>query len=159
VSAKSRNAESLTAMSPPPGTEGLNPLDTDRAASLADEGGVSAATTEAQEGESPRRPSMLFELSIMPLGEVHMSDEIAEVLDVIERSGLPYQLAPGSTYIEGTWDEVLPVIRDCHARARRSSRHVITWVRVEDDEGQPNKIRRNVESVQQKAGRKLETSL
>jgi uncharacterized protein (TIGR00106 family) len=144
---------------PAPGTEGLNRLDEDRAASLADEGGVSAAATETQDRDGSEGASMLFELSILPLGEVHMSDEIAEVLEVIERSGLPYKLGPGSTYIEGTWDQVLPVIRACHACARGASRHVITSVRIEDDEGQPNKIRGNVESVEAKAGHKLERSL
>jgi uncharacterized protein (TIGR00106 family) len=159
VTAKSRSTEPLTSPSPAPGTEGLNPLDKDRAASLADEGGVSAATAEAQEAELSRGASMLFELSIMPLGDVHLSDEIAQILEVIESSGLPYQLTPGSTYIEGSWDEVLPVIRACHDTARRSSRHVITSVRIEDDEGEPNKIRRNVESVQEKTDADLETSL
>lgn len=33
----------------PPKTDGLNELDQDRSASLADEGGVSAATVESQE--------------------------------------------------------------------------------------------------------------
>ncbi|HEY7514488.1 MAG TPA: thiamine-binding protein, partial [Vicinamibacteria bacterium] len=129
----------------------MSPLDTDRAASLADEGGASAAATETQERHQTDGASMLFELSILPLGEVHMSDEIAEVLEVVERSGLPFKLGPGSTYIEGTWDEVVPVIRACHACARRASRHVITTVRIEDDEGQPDKIRSNVESVEAKA--------
>jgi len=147
-----------TTPSSAPATEGLNPLDKDRAASLADEGGVSAATTEMREVELSGA-SMLFELSITPLGDVHLSDEIAQILEVIDRSGLPYQLTPGSTYIEGSWDEVLPVIRACHESARRSSRHVITSVRIEDDGGEPNKIRRNVESVQDKASADLETSL
>jgi uncharacterized protein (TIGR00106 family) len=135
------------------------PLDKDRAASLADEGGVSAAATETQEAELSREGSMLFELSITPLGDVHLSEEIAQILEVIESSGLPYQLTPGSTYIEGTWDEVLPVIRACHDTARRSSRHVITSLRIEDDEGETNKIRRNVESVQEKTDSGLESSL
>lgn len=45
---------------PPPATEGLTPLDQDRAGSVADEGGSSAATVEAQEspaeGARERRP-------------------------------------------------------------------------------------------------------
>ncbi len=36
-----------------PQTEGLTPLDQDRAASLADEGGASAASVEAQPAPSP----------------------------------------------------------------------------------------------------------
>jgi hypothetical protein len=38
---------------PPPETEGLNTLDRERAASIADEGGASAATVEAQPPAPP----------------------------------------------------------------------------------------------------------
>lgn len=38
---------------PPPATEGLTVLDQDRAGSVADEGGSSAATVEAQESPAP----------------------------------------------------------------------------------------------------------
>jgi hypothetical protein len=41
------------APAPPPQTDGLTPLDQDRAASVADEGGASAATVEAQPTPPP----------------------------------------------------------------------------------------------------------
>ena len=38
---------------------------------------------------------MLVELSILPLvGDGHLSDELAEVLKLIDSYGLPYQLTP-----------------------------------------------------------------
>jgi uncharacterized protein (TIGR00106 family) len=155
-------------------------LDRDRAASLADEGGASAAAVDAaaEEAEDEERPepraeepsderaaknpgrqgTMLFELSVIPLGgDIHLSDELAQVLEVVESSGLPYLLGPGSTCIEGSWDQVMPVIRACHDRARETSRHVITQVSIEDDEGQRGKLKRNVESVEAKAGHRLQT--
>jgi uncharacterized protein YqgV (UPF0045/DUF77 family) len=96
---------------------------------------------------------MLFELSVIPLGgDIHLSDELAEVIAVVEKSGLPYLLGPGSTCIEGSWEGAMPVIRACHEQARRSSRHVITLLKVEDDAGQTGKIRSNVLSVAEKAG-------
>jgi uncharacterized protein (TIGR00106 family) len=101
---------------------------------------------------------MLFEVSVIPLGgDTHMSDELADVLSVIDRSGLPYQLGPGSTCIEGDWDEVISVLRDCHREARRKSRHVVTLVKIEDEEGQSGKLVSNVTSVEDKAGRPLAT--
>jgi uncharacterized protein (TIGR00106 family) len=101
---------------------------------------------------------MLFEISVIPLGgDIHLSDELGDVLSVIDRSGLRYQLGPGSTCIEGEWDEAMALIRDCHAEARRHSKHVITLIKVEDDEGQRDKLRSNVRSVEEKAGRRLET--
>jgi uncharacterized protein YqgV (UPF0045/DUF77 family) len=182
-----------------PQTEGLSSRDRDRAASLADEGGASAATVEKQSQSqalpavSPaepdfteadtqplgRRPSaraqtrprraaaieplpgsgsMLFELSVLPVGgDSNMSDELARVLSVIDGSGLPYRFGPSSTAIEGSWDAVMPVIRACHQRARESSSHVVTLIQIEDDAGQPDKLRRNVASVERKAGRDLDT--
>src|SRR5512132_2149475 len=101
---------------------------------------------------------MLFEVSVIPVGgDTHMSEELGDVLSVIDRSGLPYQLGPGSTCIEGEWDEAIALVRDCHGEARRKSKHVITLVKIEDDEGQSGKLLSNVASVEQKAGRPLST--
>jgi uncharacterized protein (TIGR00106 family) len=102
---------------------------------------------------------MIFEVSVIPVGgDIHMSDELGDVLSVIDRSGLPYQLGPGSTCIEGDWDEAIAVIRDCHHEARRKSKHVVTLLKIEDDEGQTGKLLSNVTSVEEKAGRPLVTS-
>lgn len=100
---------------------------------------------------------MLFELSVIPLGgDVHLSDELKDVLAVVHASGLPYKLGPTSTAIEGEWDEVMATVRDCHEAARRHTSHVITLLKVEDDAGERNKIRTNVDSVERKVGHDLE---
>jgi uncharacterized protein (TIGR00106 family) len=100
--------------------------------------------------------AMLVELSIVPVGgDAHLSDEIAEVLKIIDVSGLPYQLTPTGTCLEGEWEEVMSVVRQCHSRARERSPHVMTWIKIEDDEGETNKLTRNIVSVEEKAGRSL----
>ena len=99
---------------------------------------------------------MLFELSVLPLGtDAHLSDEIAEVVKVVEASGLPYQVTPTATCIEGEWDEVMPVIQQCHLRARELSPHVVTMLKIEDDEDSVNKLIHNVASVEEKVGHVL----
>jgi uncharacterized protein (TIGR00106 family) len=100
---------------------------------------------------------MLFELSVIPLGgDVHLSEELADVLAVVHASGLPYKLGPTSTCIEGEWERVMPTVQACHQAARRHTTHVITLIKVEDDAGERNKIRANVDSVESKVGRNLE---
>jgi uncharacterized protein (TIGR00106 family) len=102
---------------------------------------------------------MLFEISMIPVGgDIHTSDELSSVLQVVDRSGLPYQLGPSSTCIEGEWDEAMQVIREAHAAARKHTKHVVTLIKVEDDEGQHDKLRANVSSVEEKAGRPLDTT-
>jgi uncharacterized protein (TIGR00106 family) len=99
---------------------------------------------------------MLIELSIVPLGAgTHLSDELAEVLKMVDESGLPYQLTPCGTCIEGEWNEVMSVVRRCHKRIRERSPHVFTTIRIEDEEGGSDKLTRNVTSVEEKAGRRL----
>jgi len=98
---------------------------------------------------------MLFELSIIPLGgNTHLSGEIAEAVKMIDASGLPYQLTPSGTCIEGDWQEVMALIRQCHERMRERSVHVITTIKIEDEEGGRDKLTQNVKSVEDKVGKK-----
>jgi uncharacterized protein (TIGR00106 family) len=101
---------------------------------------------------------MLLELSIVPLGrDTHLSDEIAEVVKLVDASGLSYQLTPSGTCIEGEWDDVMALVRKCHARARDLSTHVITTLQIEDEAGARDKLARNVQSVEEKLGRSVAT--
>ena len=99
---------------------------------------------------------MLLEFSIIPLGgDTHVSHEIAEALKIIDESGLPYQLTPSATCIEGNWEEVMPVVQRCHMRLRQTCPHVITSIQIEDEEGAKDKLARNVASVEEKVGHPL----
>ena len=101
---------------------------------------------------------MLAEFSILPLGtDGHLSEPLAEVLKIVDTMGLPYKLTPGSTCVEGEWQEVMEVIRQCHLRMRDKSNHVVTTIKLEDEEGATDKINRNITSVEESAGRKLST--
>ena len=100
---------------------------------------------------------MLIELSVVPLAAgAHVSDEIAEVLRIVDDSGLPYLLTPSGTCIEGEWDEVMPLVRRCHEQVRSRSRHVVTTIKIEDEDGARNKLRDNVASVEARLGRELQ---
>jgi uncharacterized protein (TIGR00106 family) len=101
---------------------------------------------------------MLAEVSFFPIGgNAHSSGELAKILKVVEESGLPYQFTPSSTCVEGEWDEIMPLIKRCHDRARKGSSHVVTLIKLEDDEGERNKLMGNVTSVEQKLGHTLKT--
>ena len=99
---------------------------------------------------------MLVELAIIPVGgDAHLSDELATALEVVHASGLPYQLTPSGTCIEGEWDEVMSTVRRCHARVREHSSHVVTMIKIEDDGDAHDKLRRNVTSIEEKVGHPL----
>jgi uncharacterized protein (TIGR00106 family) len=99
---------------------------------------------------------MLVELSITPIGVgEHTSHELAEVLKLIDESGLRYELTPSATCIEGEWEEVMAVVRLCHERVRNRCPHVVTTIKIEDEAGATNKLADNITSVEKKAGRAL----
>lgn len=99
---------------------------------------------------------MLVELSINLLGRgTHLSQDLAEVLKTIDDSGQRYCLTPLGTCIEGGWDEVMGLVKQCHERARTLSSHVMTTVRIEDEEGATDKLAENIASVERAAGRSL----
>ena len=57
---------------------------------------------------------MLFQLTMFPTTKpgrsLSSSKAVAKVIDIIDRSGLPYRVGPMSTAIEGGWNEVMAVI-------------------------------------------------
>lgn len=101
---------------------------------------------------------MLVEFTVVPLGlGDSLAEPVAEALKIVDDSGIQYQLTPAGTCLEGEWDEVMTVIRQCHTRLLGRSVHVITTIRIEDEIGARNKLRSNVVSVEKKLGRKMDT--
>ncbi|MFW5694848.1 MAG: MTH1187 family thiamine-binding protein [Alkalispirochaeta sp.] len=91
---------------------------------------------------------MLVELQIVPVGGgAHIADAVARAVEVIEGSGLPYQLTPSGTAMEGSWDEVMPVVKEAHDITRSASPHVITTIRIEDDDQAVSQLTEDVEHV------------
>jgi uncharacterized protein (TIGR00106 family) len=101
--------------------------------------------------------AMLVELSIIPLGRgTHLSQDLAPILKIIDDSGIRYALTPSGTCLEGDWDEVMDVVRRCHDQARKLSPHVMTTLRIEDEEGATDKLNENIASVERAVGRELQ---
>jgi uncharacterized protein (TIGR00106 family) len=97
---------------------------------------------------------MLVDLTVLPLrGGRPISDEVAEVIKLIDASGLPYQLTPSGTCIEGEWQTVMPLIQRCHNLVRSRSFPVVTLIKIEEEYGTDNKLTANVASVEQRLGR------
>ncbi len=99
---------------------------------------------------------MLVELSINPLGRgTHLSNDLGEILKLVADSGVSYALTPLGTCLEGEWEQVMTVVKQCHDKARSNSSHVFTTIRIEDEEGATNKIQENIASVERAVGHAL----
>jgi len=99
---------------------------------------------------------MLVELSIIPIGVgSSIGDQLAEVLRIIDSSGLPYKINPMGTVIEGEWDEVMRLIKKCHEAVMKTGERALTTIVIDDRKGKPKRIDEKVKSVERKLGKTL----
>jgi len=97
---------------------------------------------------------MLLELSVIPLGRGRsISADVADLIRIIDTSGLDYRLTAAGTIIEGSWDQLMDVARKCHAEMRKKTDRVITFMKVDDYAERTGRLTAAVASVEGKVGR------
>ena len=101
---------------------------------------------------------VLLEFSMSPFGKGEsLSKYVARSLDIIDRSGLPYQLTPMGTILEGEWHEVMDVVTKCYERMSADCPRISVSIKVDHREGKAGRLKSKIASVEGKVGRKLET--
>ncbi len=99
---------------------------------------------------------MIVEFSVVPLGRSDaLAGPVARVLDLVDKSGLPYQLTAMGTIVEGEWDEVLGLVRRCHEAMRGQASRVSTHITIDDRAGAAGRIKGKVGDVEAVLGREL----
>jgi len=99
---------------------------------------------------------MLTEFSIIPIGiGSSIGDQIAEVLKIVDASGLPYKINPMGTVVEGEWDDIMKLIKKCHETVLNTGERVITAISIDDRKGKPNRIEEKIKSIERRLGKSL----
>jgi uncharacterized protein (TIGR00106 family) len=99
---------------------------------------------------------MLVEFSIIPIGVgSSIGDQLAEVLKIVDTSGLPYKVNPMGTVIEGEWDEVIKLIKKCHRIVMKRGERALTTISIDDRKGKPDRIDEKVKSLERRLGKSL----
>ena len=101
---------------------------------------------------------MLFQLSMFPTAKrtASISKDVAKVIDIIDKSGLPYKMTAMSTLIEGEWEPVMKVINKARlALRRRGHERIYIVINVDDRKGARGRLTGKVESVEKRLGREV----
>jgi uncharacterized protein (TIGR00106 family) len=99
---------------------------------------------------------MLVEFSIIPIGVgSSLGAHLAEVLKIVDASGLPYKVNPMGTVIEGEWDEIMKLVKKCHKTVMKIGERTITTISIDDRKGKPNRIEEKVKSIERRLGKSL----
>jgi uncharacterized protein (TIGR00106 family) len=102
--------------------------------------------------------SVMAEFSVVPIGnDVSLSPVIARVIRIVAESGVCYKANPMGTVLEGSWDEVMGLIKKCHDEVMKDAERAVTSVKIDDRKGTDARIEKKLGSVERKLGIKLNT--
>ncbi len=102
--------------------------------------------------------SVMVEFSVVPVGTgTSLSAVVARVLEVVVKSGVRYKANPMGTVLEGSWDEVMGVVKKCHDEVMRDAERAVTTIKIDDRKGSEARIEKKLGSVEQRLGMKLNT--
>jgi uncharacterized protein (TIGR00106 family) len=97
---------------------------------------------------------MLLELSVIPLGRGRsISADVADLVKIIDASGLDYRLTAAGTILEGGWDQLMDVARKCHTEMRKKTERVVTFMKIDDYAERTGRLTGAVASVEAKVGK------
>ena len=101
---------------------------------------------------------ILLEFSMSPLGQGEsVGRYVAKSLEIIDKSGLDYRLNPMGTVLEGEWDEVLGVVKQCFEQMRKDCPRITVTIKMDYREGATGRMTRKIESVEKILGKRLKT--
>jgi uncharacterized protein (TIGR00106 family) len=102
---------------------------------------------------------VLLEFSMSPLGKGEsVSKYVSRSLDIIDKSGVDYRLNPMGTVLEGEWDDVLGVVKQCYERMKKDCPRISCVMKVDYRRGHKGRLAGKVASVEKRLKRTLKTS-
>jgi len=99
---------------------------------------------------------VLLEFSMYPTDKGEsVSQYVARSLEIIDASGLPYRLGPMGTTLEGEFDEVMAVVRQCYERMAADCARIACQIKIDARRGGGGRLDAKVARLRQVTGRDL----
>ena len=99
---------------------------------------------------------MLLEFSIVQIcSGSSLGGRLAEVLKIVDSSGLPYKINPMGTVVEGEWDDLFKLVKECHMTVMKNEERVLTSISIDDRKGKPNRLEEKVKYIEKRIGKSL----
>ncbi len=101
---------------------------------------------------------VLLEFSMSPLGKGEsVGKYVSRSLEIIDKSGVEYRLNPMGTVLEGEWEDVFDVVRQCYERMRKDCPRISCTMKVDYRKGHAGRLSGKVASVEKRLKKKLKT--
>jgi len=101
---------------------------------------------------------VLLEFAMTPHGKgLSVAPYVARILDIVDRSGITYQLTPMGTVLEGEWDAVMKVVGDCFRALEPECERIGMNLKMDWRRGAESRVQSKIDAVERELGRKLKT--
>jgi len=101
---------------------------------------------------------VLLEFSMSPLGKGEsVGKYVARSLNIIDQSGVKYRLNPMGTVMEGEWDQIFGVVKQCFEVMKKDCNRISVSIKVDYRKGRRGRLDGKVASVEKRLKRKLKT--
>ena len=95
--------------------------------------------------------SVIVEFSIFPMDKGEsLSPYVARALKVIQDSGLPYELNPMGTCVEGEWSDVMALVDRCFHVLEKDCNRINLSLKADYRKGPSGRMKGKVKSVKEK---------
>jgi len=92
---------------------------------------------------------VLAEFTMFPTDKGEsVSKYVAQIIDVIDKSGITYQLTSMGTILEGSWKRVFDVIGQCFQVLEAQSNRISVSIKVDYRQGDESRMKSKVEKVE-----------
>jgi uncharacterized protein (TIGR00106 family) len=99
---------------------------------------------------------ILLEFSLYPTDKGEsVSKYVAPVLDKIDKSGIPYRLTPMGTIMEGDWDEIFGVIKECFLEMKNDCHRITMIAKMDYRDAPKGRLTGKVEKLEKVLKRSL----
>jgi len=99
---------------------------------------------------------VLLEMSIVPMGMGDsVSPYVAECVDLVDQSGLDYEVHAMGTIVEGELAAVMQLMQACIEKMTQHSDRVTCAAKLDYRRGLQGRLTAKVDSIEQKLGRKI----
>ena len=97
---------------------------------------------------------VMLEMSIVPLGQGEsVSQYVARCVDLVDQSGLDYELHAMGTIVEGELGPVMQLLQECIEEVAKLSNRVTCTAKFDYRQGVAGGLKSKVASVEHKLGR------
>ena len=101
--------------------------------------------------------SLMTFVTMTPLGKGEsVSQYVAKVVDVVEKSGLPYVITPMGTIIESeNWDEMMSVLKHGFNKMNQECSRISIVIKIDYRKGKSGRLEAKIDSLEKKMNKEL----